>query len=188
MDIRKHNLNLRKNISQEQRFAAATLAANQLIATDLFKHSQHIACYLAQDNEFDCMPIIKVIWQAKKNCYLPVLSTVEKHTLIFAAYEPNTKLKVNRYHIPEPDTLLHFPEKELDLVLMPLVGFDLTGHRLGMGKGYYDRTFQFLQDQQIKKPFLLGLAYEVQKLEYVPTDTWDIAMDGVLTEEQLYLV
>lgn len=70
---------------------------------------------------------------------------------------------------------------------MPLVGFNLQGHRLGMGGGYYDRTFQFLRDETIHKPFMLGLAYELQKMEYIPVDPWDISMDGVLTEEKLYL-
>ena len=130
-------------------------------------------------------PIMTAIWEAKKNCYLPILS--KSQTLVFGAYESHTMLKTNRYHIPEPDISSYFPLEQLDLVLMPLVGFDLQGHRLGMGGGYYDRTFQFLLDKKIRKPFMLGLAYELQKVEHIPMDSWDISMDGVLTEEKLYL-
>lgn len=158
---------------------------NRLVNTALFKHSQHIACYFAVGNEFDSAPLMKAIWDAKKNCYLPILS--KTNTLEFALYDSHTVLKSNRYCILEPDTSLYFPLDQLDLVLMPLVAFDLQGHRLGMGGGYYDRTFQFLQDNIIPKPFMLGLAYEFQKMEHMPVDPWDISMNGVLTEEQLYL-
>jgi 5-formyltetrahydrofolate cyclo-ligase len=129
--------------------------------------------------------MIEAIWDAQKNCYLPILSKTS--TLEFALYDGHTVLKHNRYRILEPETSLYFPSDQLDLVLMPLVGFDLQGHRLGMGGGYYDRTFKFLQDNTIRKPFMLGLAYELQKMEQIPVDPWDISMDGVLTEEQLYL-
>lgn len=158
---------------------------NRLIDTILFKNSQSIACYFAQDSEFDCTPIIKAIWRAKKNCYLPILS--KSQSLSFGAYESDTILKKNRYHIPEPDTSWYFPLEQLDLVLLPLVGFDLQGHRLGMGGGFYDRTFQFLRGKTTPKPFMLGLAYELQKIEHIPIDPWDVSMDGVLTEEKLYL-
>lgn len=158
---------------------------NRLIRTTLFKHSQHIACYFAVKNEFDCAPIMKAIWEAKKNCYLPILSTSK--TLNFGLYESHTSLKTNRFHVFEPDVSSYFPAEQLDIVLMPLVAFDLQGGRLGMGGGYYDRTFQFLHHKTSRKPFILGLAYEFQKMKHIPIDLWDVSMDGVLTEEKLYL-
>lgn len=158
---------------------------NRLVNTELFKHSQHIACYFAEKSEFDCAPMISAIWETKKNCYLPILS--ETNTLEFAIYDSHTTLNLNRYRILEPDTSSFFPLDQLDLVLMPLVGFDLQGHRVGMGGGFYDKTFQFLLNKTIHKPFLLGLAYEAQKIECIPSDPWDISMNGVLTEDELYL-
>lgn len=166
---------------------AANAVVDVFIKSALFNNSQHIACYFAQENEFDSFPIINAIWEAKKKCYLPMLSKKQNNTLEFGIYEKNTALKFNRYHIAEPDVLLDFPKDQLDLVLMPLVGFDLKGHRLGMGAGYYDRTFQFVRDQQVLKPFMLGLAYESQKVPHVPTEHWDLTMNGVLTEKRLYL-
>lgn len=169
------------------RFVAAEAAANHLIQTDIFKQSQHIACYFAAKNEFDGAAIIAKIWEAKKHCYLPILSTIKPNTLRFALYEYCSSLKLNRYRIPEPDTSVHFPVEQLDLVIMPLVGFDLDGHRLGMGGGYFDRTFQFVQEQKYVKPFLLGLGYEEQKINHIPIEPWDISLNGVLTEKQIYL-
>ncbi len=76
--------------------------------------------------------------------------------------------------------------QELDLVFLPLVAFDRVGHRVGMGGGYYDRTFAFVQ-QMHHKPILIGLAYEMQQVDGLPFCTWDIPLDGVLTEKQLRL-
>lgn len=166
------------------RIAAAGEAVRVLEENILFKDSEHIACYFAQENEFDCTPIIHAVWRAKKKCYLPLLL---KNSLEFGIYEKNTPLRLNRYNIAEPDVASNFPKDQLDLVCMPLVGFDLDGHRLGMGGGYYDRTFEFIRDQHVAKPFMLGLAYEAQRLPRVPVESWDIPMDGVLTEKQLYI-
>lgn len=166
---------------------AASMAANRLVNTPLFKKSRHVACYFAQENEFDCAPIIQEVWRTKKKCYLPILSKRKHGSLEFCLYQKDTPLILNRYHIAEPDAVSLFPPDQLDLVIMPLVGFDLEGHRLGMGGGYYDRTFYFLRKNDSPRPFMLGLAYEVQYYSTILTEEWDVAMDGMLTEKKLYL-
>ena len=74
--------------------------------------------------------------------------------------------------------------EDLDLVITPLLAFDAKGHRLGTGGGYYDRSFAFLYSNMKKKPLMIGLAYSFQAAECLPTDPWDIALDGVITEEK----
>ena len=70
---------------------------------------------------------------------------------------------------------------------MPLVGFDQQGYRLGMGGGYYDATLAFMQHRRLwRKPRLVGVAYECQRVETLPHDPWDMPLDAVLTERQLY--
>lgn len=121
-----------------------------------------------------------MIWQAHKKCYLPIVDPQKK--LIFSEYTPQTKLILNRYNILEPENSVKiFPEK-LDLVILPLVGFDKSGYRLGIGGGYYDRTFGNIS----KKPFLLGLGFEIQHLPQLPHDDWDVRLNGVLTDTQVY--
>ena len=165
---------------------AAAEAANHLLTTALFTTSQHIACYFAQGKEFDCSHIIKAIWYAQKNCYLPVLSSDENKTLEFVRYQESDPLRFNRYNILEPQNTIALAPQQLDLVLMPLVGFDFHGNRLGMGGGYYDRTFHFMMGKPQKKPYLLGLAYEIQQMTPLPSEPWDVPLDGVLTEKALY--
>lgn len=186
IEIRQHLLKIRAAIPNDKRLSAARDAARCLVNNAVFKSSQHIACYFSQKNEFDTGPLIEAAWAARKNCYLPILSN--KGILLFAAYDQHTALTPNRFNILEPSSINIFPIEEFDMVLMPLVGFDLQGHRLGMGGGYYDKTFEFLHHKKLTKPFLLGLAFETQKMENIPTESWDISMNGVLTEKQLYIL
>ena len=80
------------------------------------------------------------------------------------------------------------PGISLDLVLVPLVGFDDQGTRLGMGGGFYDRSFATrLFRRYWRKPRLIGVAYELQRVAHLDRQPWDVALDGVVTEQRLYL-
>jgi 5-formyltetrahydrofolate cyclo-ligase len=72
------------------------------------------------------------------------------------------------------------------VVLLPLVAFDAGCNRLGMGKGYYDRSFAFRRYGNSSRPRLLGLAHECQKAEQVAMEAWDIPLDGIITDRQWY--
>jgi len=154
-----------------------------LLASDIFKQSKNIACYVAVDHEFDLNPIIEEILNIGKLCYLPKINNSH---LDFFYFSKNTPLELNRFNIPEPAGSNMIDKKDLDLVLLPLVGFDLSGHRLGMGGGFYDKSFSFLLDDKMKKPFLLGAAFECQKFPKIPTEAFDAKLDGALTEKTIY--
>lgn len=175
-------------MSLEQRECAAKSAAKLFVAHPLFKKSQYIATYLARDDEFHAQPIIQEIWHAQKHCYLPVLSAHKKNFLDFVLFKEQDSLRPNRYKILEPEnTSEKIPSENLDIVLVPLVGFDLHGHRLGMGGGYYDRSFEFLLGKSSTKPIMIGLGYEAQHVEQLPFDEWDVSLHGVLTEKNLII-
>ncbi len=172
----------RQQLSPEQRQQAAQHICQQLLHHNDWQNSQRIACYLANDGEVDTTAIIQQIWQANKSCYLPVIAP--QRQLHFALYQANTPLINNRYGIAEPDPAhaTFCPAEELDLVLVPLVGFDAAGTRLGMGSGYYDRTFAFLQQlTQATKPVLIGLAYQCQQVENLIAEPWDVKLQAVIT-------
>jgi len=186
-DIRTALLAKRYQIDPIARELAATAAAKIFLGSHLFKANLQFACYLSQADEFDCTPIIRAVWAAQKNCYLPVLPELQKKQLEFALYRPGDHLRLNRYHIFEPEALSFFPAEKLDIALVPLLGFDSEGNRLGRGGGYYDATFSFLLKSEIRRPFLLGLGYEGQKMLELPNDSWDVKLDGVLTEQGLII-
>lgn len=184
-EFRKIYYAKRREISATIRHQAALTAAEHFLQYDLFKQSQAIACYMPFRDEFDVTPLISKIWREKKQCYLPVL-TKEK-VLSFVCYDEGDKLIANRYSILEPqNTFKRIQASNLDMVIMPLVVFDTYGHRLGMGGGYYDRTFAFLRYQINKKPLLVGVAYALQQAELVPTDPWDVNLQVVMTENGLF--
>lgn len=75
----------------------------------------------------------------------------------------------------------------LDLIILPLVAFDLSGNRLGMGGGFYDRTLSFKHQRcHWKGPKLIGIAHELQRVDLLPVNDWDIPLDAVITEQKLY--
>lgn len=144
---------------------------------------RHIAAYLAADGELDPHPLIESLWSLGKRVYLPVLVPFTRNRLWFARYTPASRLVHNRYGIPEPARAELVRPAALDLVLTPLVAFDDSGHRIGMGGGFYDRTFAFLQARSHwRKPLLLGIAYAFQQQPHITAAPWDVPLDAVATE------
>lgn len=161
-----------------------------MAASALFRRSRHVACYIANDSELDPGHLVETAWAMHKTCYLPVLDTVRAGRLWFTPYTPDSELVPNRFGIPEPKASRrrHVPPWRLDLILVPLVGFDASGNRLGMGGGFYDQTLAFLQRRSSwKKPRLLGIAYEFQQVRQLPAEPWDIPLDGIATESRVHV-
>jgi 5-formyltetrahydrofolate cyclo-ligase len=130
--------------------------------------------------------IVEAAQKLGKRCYLPVLALDKPDHLWFMPFHKDTVFIKNRFGIPEPkieaDRL--FPPQDLDLVITPLVAFDAQCHRIGMGAGFYDRTFAFLQaTPRPAKPLLCGLAYGFQQVDDTRPQAWDIALNYVITDE-----
>ena len=172
--------------SQQQ---AALAVAGWLADWPVFTAAHRIAGYWACDGELNPMPLLERAWAANQQVYLPVLTDTPLQSLQFAPYQPDTPLCRNRFNIPEPDVppTSWLEPPELDLVLMPLVAFDSCGNRLGMGGGFYDRSFAFQRDPGLHghRPYLLGLGYTLQKVATLFRQPWDVPLDGVVTEVAL---
>lgn len=187
-DIRKLIRAQRKALSDDEQLQHSAALCDILIKQKDYRNSQHIACYLANDGEIDPFLLIEHAWFANKDIYLPVLSPI-KDSLYFAPYDISSEFKLNRFNIAEP--ICHPSDwvkaNQLDLILLPLVAFDLAGNRIGMGGGFYDRTLGYLQHRKHwRKPTLLGLAHELQKVDSLQQQNWDIPLNGIITEELYY--
>jgi len=184
-EIRAH----RRSITPQGQNTHSRKMAKKLVRSPLFLRSQRIALYLSTDGEIDLAPIIKRTHSMGKQCYLPVLCPYPQGNLWFCKYRPGDKLISNQFGIDEPSA--HKPSPPpwgLDLILLPLVAFDAQCNRLGMGGGYYDRTLAFLNHRSHwHSPRLIGLAHECQKVKSLPTQSWDIPLQGVVTEKKFYL-
>lgn len=177
-------------LTRAEQLHAADALTRRLLTTRAVRVSRRIACYLPNDGEIDPQPLMSHLWALKKHCYLPVLSPMPHERLWFARVTPDTPFAPNRFGILEPRIADDWRRaRELDLILLPLVGFDLTGNRLGMGAGYYDRSLEFLRLRQVwKKPRIVGLAHECQRVARLPVNEWDIALDAVVTDRAVYLM
>lgn len=183
-ELRQKFRAIRSGVSAKNRELAAHQAAKILIHQAEFKNSEFIACYLPYKDEFDSLQVIEAIWLAKKQCYLPVLSKKDKKSLYFVPYVYGDPLHLNQYSILEPVRVLdEIAPMQLDLVITPLIAFDKHGHRLGTGGGYYDRTFEFLHKNPSHAPHMVGLGYAAQEAQSIPSEEWDIKLEGVVTEK-----
>jgi 5-formyltetrahydrofolate cyclo-ligase len=170
----------------EQQLASDLLTTNVITSKLLLKFNR-VACYLANDGEIDTHSLIETLWSLKKQVYLPIVSHLPGTPLWFAPFNPGTKLKINSFGIPEPD--IHprkrIAARQLDLILMPLVAFDATGNRLGMGQGYYDRSLKFLNHRKFwRRPLLAGIAYNFQCVKKIESETWDIPLNFAITDQK----
>ncbi len=176
----------RRALSDAEREAAAASASRHAAGLDAFREASAVAAYLAVDGELDPAPLLDEARRLGKTVYLPVLQG--DGAMRFAPYTPESEMIPNRFGILEPRadwrTLLH--AEDLDLVLTPLVAFDAHGGRLGMGGGFYDRTFAFLHTHPRPRPQLIGFAYELQRTGRLALASWDVPLHAVVTEQRVY--
>lgn len=155
-----------------------------------YRRARCIAMYLSSGNEVNLDHLIEHAWASGKQVYLPVLGLRFTGQLWFVPYTSDSPLYANRFGIPEPQHNAHERRtglRELDLVLMPLVGFDEHGNRLGMGGGFYDKSLHNLHSGKRvwSRPKRIGIAYEMQRVAQIPSEEWDVPLDGVATEQGL---
>ncbi|MCY3967375.1 MAG: 5-formyltetrahydrofolate cyclo-ligase [bacterium] len=145
-----------------------------------------VAASMCDDGELDPAPLVRAC-RLKGICvYMPVLC--DPDPLKFAPTDEDTIFELNRYGIAEPvvDSSLWVSAKGLDIVFTPVVLFDAVGRRAGRGEGNYDRALSFLLNgPRPAKPLVIGLAYERQLTDGVASHPGDVAMDAVVTEEQV---
>jgi len=172
-----------------ERAAASTQALARIRHLRQFSRAQHIAAYVGNAGELDPMPLLMLAARLGKTCYLPVLHPILEGRLWFTRWQPGDPLRTNRFGIAEPSQHRGKvrPARQLDLVIVPLLGFDTSGRRLGMGGGYYDRTFAFVRRAtHFRRPFLLGLAFESQQVDGLTSRPWDVTLDAVVTDLHHY--
>jgi len=187
--LRKKIRKTRRQLRPDQQNKAAYHLSKTLGSSPLFLRSQHIAFYLPNDGEIDPSLLMARAWQHNKTCYLPVLAPLSEK-LLFVRHDAGDALMLNQFNIPEPIFRQQNTRQPwaLDLVITPLVAFDIFGNRLGMGGGYYDHTFAFLHSAKTrKKPKLIGIAHSFQQTANLPCQSWDVPLDGVFTDKNRFM-
>lgn len=175
----------RNELSENSQRQASIQIAKQLMTHPKIQSAKTIALYLANDGELDLMPFIRWCWQNNKHVYLPVLHPFCSGHLLFLLYEDNTIMAENIFGIKEPilDVTKVCPLIQLDVLCTPLVAFDNTGARLGMGGGFYDRTLMNWQQHQT---YPMGIAHDCQLTDNIPVEYWDIPLPEIITPTKRY--
>lgn len=188
--LRKELRQQRRALTPQQQVIAAKNLYKQVIHNRLFRNAKHIAFYIANDGEIDPYLLLTAAQRYKKKIYLPVIHHWPKNTMSFQIITTDTRWIFNKYKIKEPksDKTKQVTAKQLDLIFMPLVGFDEQGNRLGMGAGYYDRHLAYLKFRNHwQTPKLIGLAHECQKVTKLSVNSWDIPLFATVTDKAWYL-
>ena len=179
----------RNALSPHQQRSHSLAVARHFMRSALLLRGGRIALYRATDGELDLSCLEKKLQCYGKKTYLPSLRKQPRRSLWFIRYTPDDHLTTNRFGIKEPKQgqLLPPPPWVLDLLLMPLVAFDLAGNRVGMGGGYYDRTLNYLTRHRIwRQPLLVGIGHECQRVNRIKAKPWDVPLDCAITEAGIY--
>ncbi len=169
-----------------QRITAAQGLRTTLEHIPEFLTDATIGGYWATSGELPLMALFDGMRQRDQIFHLPVVGPM--HSLQFVAWKIGDEVAPNRYRIPEPvhERSRRVAVDMIDVLLMPLLGFDRKGNRLGFGGGYYDRALEFLRDRD--KPsstLLVGVGYSFQEVEHFVAEPWDVKLDYIATEREL---
>ena len=176
----------RRALGSEERRRRSHRLCTRLARSGALLRARRVAGFWPNDGEVDLTALFARLWSTGARVYLPVIAGPR---LWFAPFRPDTAFADNRFGIPEPRVARGeaCPLLALDLVLMPLVAFDHEGNRIGMGGGYYDRTFAWRRHRQaLRGPRLLGTGFGFQCRDALPPAPWDVPLDGAVTDEGVY--
>ena len=178
---------LRAAIPAATRMAAADAVAENLLRLPAVRDANTIAGYWAVAGELPLHALMTRLPRRTRYC-LPMLQA--DRTLRFAPWSTGDAVAANRYGIPEPtEAGVDIAPSEIDVVLLPLVGFTRDGHRLGTGGGWYDRSFAF-RCHTAAPPLLVGVGFACQQIDAdtsarLEAREWDVPLDAIATEREL---
>lgn len=173
----------RRAVPQEVREQAARQVARHVDRVLHLRPGWRIGLYASLREELDTSPLIERALRRGCQIYLPVISR-QRGSRRMRFVELTQAQRINRLGIHEPQGRVLPDVRRLDIVFVPLVGFDARGVRLGMGGGYYDRAFAFRRMRKVwHAPALVGLAYGFQQLPYIEQAPHDVLLDAVATEQ-----
>jgi 5-formyltetrahydrofolate cyclo-ligase len=179
--VRSELLTRRRNMTHADWQNASATVQQRLISLDLFKNATSIALYAPIQYEVDTAQIFYAAQSAGKVVLYPVVCDTG---LRFVKASDLTQLNTGSFGIPEPCS--HADDQTLegvDLIIVPGVAFDLQGHRIGFGKGYYDRCLSVLSRMGV----VVGLCHDFQLLDRIPVEEHDIRMQYIITENRLII-
>jgi 5-formyltetrahydrofolate cyclo-ligase len=163
-------------LSVAERASASEQVCARLSQHQTWSRAAFVLFYAPMPDEIDAWPLLAAALREGKRAALPRFSDHDAHYTACEVKDLETEVRVGKFGIREPhDRCAMLPLNKLDLILVPGIGFDRHGHRLGRGKGYYDRLLTHVSGTKC------GLAFEQQINIAIPTEPHDIVLDCVVT-------
>ena len=184
--LRKDLKSRLRKMTKEDRINQSKTIFQKLISTEVFKKSRTLSLYLSMPSEVHTNDLLTHCFSAGKKCFIPQYTEDNMKMVLIKDQADYDSLPVTAWNIKQPadnddQRLDIMDEGNLDLIVVPGLGFTRSGLRLGRGKGYYDNYFRKYEEKFGQKPYLVGLAYSCQMVENLPADEFDIPLDEVLS-------
>ena len=181
---------LRLEIEPRQRASAEAAIRATLSRLRIFRRGARVALYLPLPGEVNLRPCLPEAWRRGAGTYVPRIVSRRRRSMTFVPLAAGSAARVNSYGIEEPTaTTRCLAPAGLDVVIVPIVGYDRRGNRLGMGAGFYDRALRRRLDdgRRWRRPRLVGVAFACQELPEIAASAWDVPLDLIVTERGIVI-
>ena len=181
-ELRQTYKSLRKQLSEDQAEDLSLKIANQLLSLPIWNHEfYHIFLSITEHKEINTEYILNILSGKDKHI---VIAKSDFSTLEMTHYllTDSTTIKKNEWNIPEPLSGISIDSKQIDVVFIPLLAFDETGHRVGYGKGFYDKFLLNCKPETIK----VGLSFFKSEKQIIDVFEGDIKLDYCVTPQHIY--
>ncbi|XZG70497.1 5-formyltetrahydrofolate cyclo-ligase [Chitinibacteraceae bacterium HSL-7] len=184
-ELRRHLRRTRQAIAPSARCAAALAIRDQLLRLGALKRGQRLAGYMAAGSELSLLPTLLTALVRGCQVYLPH-TPKRGRRMHFARLDHASHWYRGNFGISEVVHTDRVRARQLDVVLVPLLGFDTTLARMGQGGGYYDATFHFRRNRKSwRRPLLVGIAFDEQQILMLPAERWDLRLDMIVTPSRI---
>ncbi|NLK43817.1 MAG: 5-formyltetrahydrofolate cyclo-ligase [Tissierellia bacterium] len=180
--LRKKVLEKRSKLSKKDIIEYSEIIANKLYEMDYYKNAKRLMSFISFKDEIHTHEIIKTSISEGKSIVVPITFPERKELKVSEVLD-FSELEIGFYDIltPKEEFIRFVDPSTIDLILMPGVVFAKDGYRIGYGGGYYDRFLSKLD----KKVMKIALAFDLQIVDTVPTESFDIPVDIIITEKRV---
>ena len=181
--LRKNMLHQRKNMDMKNIIDFSNKIIGTIIELHEFINSKNIMLYLSFNNEVNTYPLVTLCLDNDKTVIAPYCIHAQRKIIPYKINDLTTDLIISTFGVMEPkhDLLQEAKTEDIDLIIVPGVVFDKHCNRIGFGAGYYDR---FLP-QKSKTTHTIGIAYDYQIVDEIPTGEYDVPLDFIITEKRI---
>jgi len=182
-EIRHQVLSRRDSLSTEERINLSRNICTNLLSLEEFKRAKIVHFFMATKSEVITEDAVRRSLLLGKDVVVPVIDKKHRRLVLskLSDYDNELMIMHQGIHEPKPEFIRHVNLNEVDLMVLPGVAFDKSGHRLGYGAGYYDR----LLEAKHARPFLAALAFELQIVDMIPVGGHDVKVDMIITEDRV---